>query len=115
MPPTIGYRFGDIVLVPFPFTDQSAIKKRPAVVVSSASYGVHRPDIVLMAITSQVGPRVAFGEANITGWKKAGLLKPGMVKPILTTVEKKLVLKRFGRLPAIDEKALRRALEAIIG
>lgn len=26
MPPTTGYSFGDIVLVPFPFTDQSATK-----------------------------------------------------------------------------------------
>ena len=115
MPPTTGYRFGDIVLVPFPFTDQSAIKKRPAVVVRSHSYGVHRPDVVLMAITSQVGPRVAFGEASIAEWKKAGPLKPGIVKPILTTLEKKLVLNRLGRLQAMDEKALRRALESIIG
>lgn len=30
--------FGDVVLVPFPFTDQSGIKKRPAVVVSSQKY-----------------------------------------------------------------------------
>ena len=38
MPPTTGYRFGEVVLVPFPFTDQSGIKKRPAVIVSSAAY-----------------------------------------------------------------------------
>ena len=30
--------FGDIILVPFPFTDQSTSKKRPAVVISSSSY-----------------------------------------------------------------------------
>jgi mRNA interferase MazF len=28
-----GFDFGDVVLVPFPFTDQSGTKKRPAVVV----------------------------------------------------------------------------------
>jgi len=30
--------FGDIVLVPFPFTNQSAIKKRPTVIISSDEY-----------------------------------------------------------------------------
>ena len=29
------FKFGDVVLIPFPFTDQTALKKRPAVVASS--------------------------------------------------------------------------------
>jgi mRNA interferase MazF len=33
-----GYEFGNLILVPFPFTDLSAAKKRPAVVVSSPAY-----------------------------------------------------------------------------
>ena len=115
MPPTTGYSFGDVVLVPFPFTDQSASKKRPAVVVSSDAYDARRPDIVLMAITSQLGPRLVFGESSVTEWKKAWLIKPAMVKPILTTVEKKLVLKRLGRLQPVDQKALRQALQSILG
>ena len=49
-----SFSFGDVVLVPFPFTDQSGTKKRPAVVVSSHSYNTNRSDIVIMAITSQV-------------------------------------------------------------
>jgi hypothetical protein len=35
MPSTTAYQFGDLVLVPFPFTDQTGIKMRPAIVVSS--------------------------------------------------------------------------------
>jgi hypothetical protein len=50
----MAYTFGDVVLVPFPFTDQSGGKKRPAVVVSSADYNSNRRDLVIMAITSKV-------------------------------------------------------------
>jgi len=50
---TMPYEFGAIVLVPFPFTDQSASKRRPAVVISKRAYNSARPDIVVMAVTSQ--------------------------------------------------------------
>ena len=30
-----AYNFGDVILVPFPFTDQSQAKQRPAVVVTA--------------------------------------------------------------------------------
>ncbi len=59
--PTAGFNFGDAVLVPFPFTDHSGTKKRPAVVVSSSSYNASRRDIVIMAITSQVHQPLGFG------------------------------------------------------
>jgi mRNA interferase MazF len=46
------FEFGDVVPVPFPFTSQTATKKRPAVVVSNRAYNAARPDAVVMAITS---------------------------------------------------------------
>ena len=49
------FDFGDVVLVPFPFTDQSGTKRRPAVVISLAGYNISRRDIVIMAITSLAG------------------------------------------------------------
>ena len=71
MPNATAYRFGDLVLVPFPFTDQTGIKNRPAIVVSSDAYQSQRPDVVLMAVTSQLlRPAGAVGEVLITGWQK---------------------------------------------
>jgi len=45
MPTTTGSSFGDVVLVAFPFTNQSGTKQRPAVVVSSNAYQRQRPDL----------------------------------------------------------------------
>ena len=83
MPPTTGYSFGDVVLVPFPFTDQSGVKKRPAVVVSSE-------------------------------WKKAGLIAVSAVKPVLTTIEKRLVLRKLGQLQQADIRSLRLSIDQIL-
>jgi mRNA interferase MazF len=48
------YEFGDVILVRFPFTTQAIFKQRPAVVVSNRADNFARPDVVIMAITSQV-------------------------------------------------------------
>ena len=81
------FSFGDVVLVPFPFTDQSGTKKRPAVVVSSHGYNASRRDIVIMAITSQVRQPLGFGEAMVGDWQGAGLIKASVLKPVFTTIE----------------------------
>jgi mRNA interferase MazF len=109
------YKFGDIVLVPFPFTDQSAVKKRPAVIVSSDEYNRHRPDIIIMAITSQMHSANYFGDLTVKDWQQAGLLKPSVIKPILTTIEKGLLLKHLGRITDSDRSELTANLQNILG
>jgi len=115
MPNTTDYEFGDVVLVPFPFTDQAASKKRPAVVVSSNTYGRQRPDIILMAVTSQVKSTAYFGDIPVKDWQQAGLLKPSVIKPIFTTIEKGLVLRKLGHLGEKDRTVLKEALKAVLG
>lgn len=115
MPPTIGYSFGDIVLVLFPFTHQTGLKKRPAVVVSSQAYHQRRRDLLVMAVTSHVRPSAEFGELVIREWKKAGLMKASVTKPIVTTIETALVLRKLGRLQEVDKSALRDILRLIVG
>jgi mRNA interferase MazF len=110
-----AYAFGDIVLVPFPFTDQSTTKRRPAVVVSSQAYNRERPDLILMAVTSQLRPAAGIGEVTAREWQAAGLLKPSAIKPVITTVGRGLVIRRLGRLSDPDREALKRAIQAILG
>ncbi len=107
--------FGDVVLVPFAFTDQSGTKKRPAVVVSSHGYNTRRRDVVIMAITSQVRTPLGFGEAMVSDWQGAGLIKVSVVKPVFATIEQGLVLRVMGHLSAADIKTLREILADVIG
>ncbi len=114
MATTSKFSFGDVVLVPFPFTDQSGTKRRPAVIVSSDTYQANRRDIVIMAITSQVRQPLGFGEAMVAGWQAAGLIKPSLVKPVFTTIEQTLVVRTLGKLALPDIKTLRDVVAEVI-
>jgi mRNA interferase MazF len=109
-----GLGFGDIILVPFPFTDQSSSKKRPAVIISSTHYNTERPDFIIMAITSQIRAESSFGDAVVAGWEAAGLLKPSAIKPVIATIDQALVLGRLGRLEPEDTVSLQQILTLIV-
>jgi mRNA interferase MazF len=109
------YEFGDVVLVPFPFTNQSTSKQRPAVVVSTRAYAVERPDVIMMAITSQVRAGSELGEVWLRHWQAAGLLKPSAVKPVFATFERNLVIRSLGVLSSEDKETLRHVIAQIIG
>jgi mRNA interferase MazF len=116
MPPEgARFTFGTIVLVPFPFTDQTTSKQRPAVVISTPAYHAAKPDIILMAVTSQMRATANFGEVWITNWQDAGLLKPSAIKPVIATFEQRLIIRTLGTLGADDQGALRRAIREITG
>ena len=109
------FEFGDIILVPFPLTSQAASKKRPAIVVSTANYNRNRPDVVLMAITSQL--RVPAGELDllVEQWLAAGLVKPSAVKPVFATLEQTLIIRRLGALVPTDQVELKQYISEILG
>jgi mRNA interferase MazF len=109
------FNFADVVLVPFPFSNQSGTKKRPAVVVSSSGYNTSRPDIVIMAITSQVRTPLGLGEAMVADWQGAGLVKTSVLKPVFTTIEQTLVIRTLGCFSAVDIKTLRDVVADVIG
>ena len=110
-----AYSFGAVVLVAFPFTNQLATKQRPAVVISSATYHRERPDLIVLAITSQVRASLVFGETLIHDWQSAGLIKPSLFKPLLATIEIPLVRKTLGMLTHADQQRLKDLIANIIG
>jgi len=52
-----SYEQGDIILIPFPFTDLSKSKKRPVLVLSKQSYNKKTQDFILCGITSNLKNR----------------------------------------------------------
>jgi mRNA-degrading endonuclease toxin of MazEF toxin-antitoxin module len=109
------FEFGDVVLVPFPFTSQTASKQRPAVVVSSLAYNTAKPDLVLMAVTSQPRANTILGDVGVREWKAAGLLKASAIKPVFATLEQALVIRQLGTLQTADKEALRQAIARVLG
>jgi mRNA interferase MazF len=116
MPSEAGesFAFGDVVLLRFPFTNQTASKQRPAVIVSSVEYNQTKPDLVVMAITSQLRSEASLGEVWITNWHEANLLKPSAIKPVFATIEQNLIVKRLGKLQPTDISMLRVAIGKIL-
>ena len=84
-------------------------------VISSQPYNAERPGLVIMAVTSQLRPTNNFGEVVVGQWREAGLLKPSAVKPVITTIEKGLVIRSMGKLASEDKQALRKAVWVIVG
>ncbi len=110
----MGYVFGDMIPVPFPFTDQSTTKQRPTVTISSSGYNSQRPDLILLAIKRQVRDSLSFGEARVAEWQSAGLIKPFVFKPFVTTIELSLVIRRLGRRSDNDAAALHTVIQRIV-
>jgi mRNA interferase MazF len=111
----MSFDFGDVVIVLFPFTDQTQAKRRPAVVVSNRAYNTARPDIVLMPITSRILAQGDLSSTTLLKWADAGLPKPSALKLVITTFEQSLIIRTIGALASEDVQRLRAALTTILG
>ena len=92
---------GKIVLVPFPFTDLTAAKLRPALVI----YEGER-DVVMAFISSKIPSELSEVDILITkdhaSFRKAGLKVDSVIKlDKIATVLKDLIV---GELGEVDEK-----------
>ena len=86
----------DIVVVPFPFVDKPASKRRPALVLSNIDFNTAGYSMLCMITTKQ--KPVWPGDTQITNIVACGLRSPCLVRLKLFTLDNRLILRKIGRL-----------------
>ena len=93
-----GFERGDVVRVPFPYTDRSTRQHRPALVVSDRPLGDDDRLIWVVMITSADNRRwtddVPFGDS----YSDAGLPAPSVIRPAKIAAIDAAVATRLGRI-----------------
>ena len=97
------YKKWTIVLVPFPFTDLSGSKVRPAILIS---HNIKGDDVVVLFLSSQKGNiepyDVTLHPTEENGLKAASRVKCAKV----ATLDKKIILGELGRVDAAYQGAI---------
>ncbi|MBE9176420.1 type II toxin-antitoxin system PemK/MazF family toxin [Synechocystis salina LEGE 06155] len=104
---------GDIVLVPFPFSNLSQTKLRPAVILWVDSQG---KDITVCFISSQNIDQISLDEVDLTPenpeFSETGLKVASKIKVTkIVTIERQLIQRRLGKLGEQNFQQFNRALE----
>lgn len=104
----MGMKQLDVVLVPVPFSDQSATKVRPALVVSGTRYELG-DDVVVCAITSNTArtnePSFLITQSDFAA---GGLPVPSVVRVAYPTrIQRCIVRKTLGTLKAKNLQTVR--------
>ena len=102
----------DVVVVPFPFTDRRAAKRRPALIVSSANFNRAHEQSILAMITSAGSDWPS--DVAIQGWRDAGLNVPCKVRFKLFTLDDTLIVRKLGTLSKRDGEAVKQALGRVL-
>ncbi|OGR12636.1 MAG: transcriptional regulator [Desulfobacterales bacterium RIFOXYA12_FULL_46_15] len=110
----MNYKIFDVVVVPFPFTDQNTEKRRPALVLSDhKNFNDITENCVLAMITSAKNPDWPL-DAPISSIKEAGLPAPSKVRMKLFTLDSRLIVKKIGDLSLKDQKAVKISLQKLM-
>lgn len=96
----MAYKQGEIVLVPFPYSDLSGSKRRPVLIVSNDSYNASFPDVVVAVITSKINKPDSYSLTLESMDLEIGQLPESSLIRIhkLFTVEQSRIVKRFSKL-----------------
>jgi len=95
-----AFKQGDVIKVPFPYTDRSTRQSRPALVVSTGELERLHGLLWVVMITS-AGNRAWLEDVYVSDLKRAGLPFPSVIRPAkIATIEASDALKIGSVSPA---------------
>lgn len=107
----MSFKAGDIVTVDFPGV--TGVKRRPAVVLSSATYHNSRPDTIVGLITTRTSDLGAT-DYELQDWVTAGLRLPSVFRSFIVTLPPSANLLYIGRLSERDWKGVRNCVKVAL-
>lgn len=94
-----GFTAYDVVIVPFPYVDRLAERRRPALVISSAALARH--GVLWVAMITSAANASWTCDVPIADLERAGLPAPSVVRPAkIACIEPGRVVRRAGSLDA---------------
>lgn len=103
----------DVVVVPFPFTDRTTTKRRPALILSDAGAFNSQLDQSVMAMITSARNSDWPLDIEIEDLDSAGLPSASVVRMKLFTLDNKLIIRKAGTLAVSDQDAVATALQQL--
>ncbi|MCF8004113.1 MAG: type II toxin-antitoxin system PemK/MazF family toxin [Chromatiaceae bacterium] len=102
-----------VVRVPFPFTDKTASKRRPALVISDEqAFNAPSGHLVLAMITTAKRSSWPL-DVSLDSPREAGLSIASIVRMKLFTLDQSLILGQLGQLSATDAAVVQDRLKRL--
>ena len=89
----------DLILVPFPFSDQSGRKVRPVIVISNDNFNEHSNDVLIMGVTSNLS-KDSYTLTLVNNDLEEGKLITSCCIKVenVLKIDKELIVKKIGRI-----------------
>ncbi len=107
------HKIGDIILTPFPFTDLSGNKVRPALVLGVQNGG---DDITVCFISSLIPKKIQRFDILVNpkdeSFQKTGLKLKSIIKTTkIATLDKAVIVGKIGNLDILSIKKVKKVLK----
>jgi len=108
-----NFRRGDVVRVPFPYTDKETRQRRPALIVSPGTIG-EDGDLLWVVMITSAENRIWPGDVVIPNHASAGLPAPSVVRTLkIATIETRHA-EQLGQISQITLKSVMSEIQLLV-